>query len=175
MEKEADVSPGSGSIESVAQVEVDASKLETTSSRDPECEDETCSKKSDPVDSLLEDEVVVNLLDAILKSAHIVVDFETLFFEEETRLTPSKLEGIGKEKVRRLDEYGIHSVESLACIDETNGKRASQITGNVRQDGAIRTLTGWKRKAITYIERTSEADVYVAVVCTNTTRKRKVA
>lgn len=112
------------------------------------------SQKDDLVDEFLGDPSVVSVLDSIMRHVRIYKDIKSALPVKETRLTPSKLEGIGKEKVRRLDEYGINSVESLACIDETNGMRASQITGNVRQDGAIRTITGWKRKAITYIQRT---------------------
>lgn len=118
----------------------------------------------EPVEPILMDESLLCSVDAIM--SHFVAAGDVLDIEElmetypipETSLTPSRLEGIGREKVDKLAAFGIVTVEALAQIDvdptkAESIKQAIQITGNRRRDGAIRTLSGWKLKALAYLNR----------------------
>mmetsp|Transcript_17746 Transcript_17746/g.55584 ORF Transcript_17746/g.55584 Transcript_17746/m.55584 type:complete len:148 (-) Transcript_17746:587-1030(-) len=76
----------------------------------------------------------------------------------ETELTPNRLEGLGKEKVEKLRSGGIVTVEALARVEVDHADKdavalAMLITGNRRKDGALRTLSGWKARAVDYLER----------------------
>lgn len=133
----------------------------------------SCASGHDQAEPIYMDPAVLCSVDIIL--SHVSADADMPDFVqllssvgvrcpcgEETTLTPSRLEGIGKEKVEKLAASGILTVEALASLDVDHNKsesidRAIQITGNRRRDGAIRTLAGWKAKAVQYLNRREAA------------------
>lgn len=58
-----------------------------------------------------------------------------------------KLERLGDEKVRRLADAGITTIQQLAIVDLADKDLAVKVTNNQNKRGAVKTLAGWKDKA----------------------------
>jgi hypothetical protein len=82
--------------------------------------------------------------------AHGNLDPQTL--QARTPLEPKTLRLLGQVKVKRLQKFGVRTVEDLAVLNDTDDRLlAMNITKNKRPDLAVKTLKGWRDVAIQHL------------------------